>query len=80
MIHNVSPTRVDVTGGMYSDSNWHWVWRGNVTTVGQPGSPGGHQTIGTFILIIPFVISIYYLSMMFNIKELLLLSLENAFI
>jgi hypothetical protein len=46
-IHDVSPARVGVTGGMYSDSNWRSAWRGNVTTAGRPESPGGHPTIGT---------------------------------
>ena len=47
LIHNVLHPRAGVTGGMYSDSIWRWRWRGNVTTVGRPASPGGHQTIGT---------------------------------
>jgi hypothetical protein len=33
-IHDVSPARVGVTRSMYLDSNWCWVWHGNVTTVG----------------------------------------------
>jgi hypothetical protein len=35
-IHDVSPARVGVTRGMYSDSNWRSVWHGNVTTAGRP--------------------------------------------